>query len=61
MEASDRSWAVLAGVEWKMLMNAFDAAARALPAGTWMEVRYEDLLDDPRKEVQRVLEFLELE
>lgn len=42
-------------------MNAFDAAARALPAGTWMEVRYEDLLDDPRKEVQRVLEFLELE
>jgi hypothetical protein len=56
-ERSDRSLVVLAGLEWRVLMDAFDAARAAVPSDRWMEVRYEDFVSDARGQVERMLGF----
>jgi hypothetical protein len=52
---------VLAALGWRMLMGAFADARAAHPVGQWMDLRYEDLVADPRKELTRALEFLDLD
>jgi omega-hydroxy-beta-dihydromenaquinone-9 sulfotransferase len=52
---------VLAGLAWKLLMDAFDAARMAIPPHQWLDVRYEDVLAEPRKQFAVMLEFLGLE
>ena len=46
-EASGYSFPILAGVLWKLLVDAHDAASAALPPDRWLEVRYEDVIADP--------------
>ena len=41
-------------------MDAFQAARGAIPSGQWLEVRYEDVLGDPRGQVTAMLKFLGL-
>jgi hypothetical protein len=48
---------VLAGLEWDILMDAFDAARRQVPSEQWLDVRYEDVLANPRVELGRMLDF----
>ncbi|MCA2211921.1 sulfotransferase family protein [Jidongwangia harbinensis] len=60
-EAAGRSFPVLAALGWAMLMDAFAAARAAHPAGQWLDLRYEDLVAEPRKEITRVCEFLGLD
>jgi hypothetical protein len=60
-EEADRSYPVLAALGWRMLMAAFAEARAAHPPGRWLDVRYEDLLADPRGEVARMLDFLGLD
>ncbi|WP_431885414.1 sulfotransferase family protein [Micromonospora wenchangensis] len=60
-EEYDRSFPVLAALGWKMLMDSFAEARAAHPEGQWLDVRYEDLLADPRAEVARMLDFLDLD
>lgn len=60
-EASDRSFVVLAGLGWRLLMDAYEAARAALAPEQWLQVRYEDLLEDPKLGFERMLAFLELE
>ncbi len=60
-EDSGRSFAVLAGLEWKLLMDAFDTARDLVPAAQWMEVRYEDVVAAPREHLGAVLEHLGLD
>jgi len=57
-EASDRSFPVLAGLEWKILIDAFDRARQAIPASRWLEIRYEDVIADPRVRIEEILTFL---
>jgi hypothetical protein len=59
-EASGRSFVVLAGLAWKLLLDAFDETRAALPTDCWLELRYEDVLADPRRRTAEVLEFLGL-
>jgi hypothetical protein len=54
---SGHSFPILAGTLWKLLIDAHDAASAALPADRWLEVRYEDVIADPRKSFGRMLEF----
>lgn len=56
-ERSGRSFPVLAALGWQMLINAFVEARDRLPAERWLEIRYEDLLNDPATAVPRLLEF----
>jgi hypothetical protein len=59
-ERSGRSFPVLAALGWTMLMEAFERAREAMPSGQWLDVRYEDMLAQPRESVGRVLDFLGL-
>lgn len=56
-ERADKSFPFLAALEWKVLMDAFQDSEAAIPAEQWLNVRYEDFVEDPRREVQRVLAF----
>ena len=58
--ASGRSFVVLAGICWRLLMDSFEQAASALDPGRYLEIRYEDFLAEPRESLGRILEFLEL-
>lgn len=60
-EDSDRSFAVLAGLLWRMLLDAYDVARDALPAESWLEVRYEDVAARPEEEFRKMLDFCGLE
>ena len=57
-EGSGRSFVVLAGIAWMMLIDAWEAARAALPDGSWLDVRYEDVLSEPGATTDRVLGFL---
>ena len=54
---SGHSFPVLAGVLWKLLIDAHDEAAAALPPDRWLEVRYEDVIASPGKAFGAMLEF----
>jgi sulfotransferase family protein len=59
-ESHNRSFAALAGLEWKIQMRAMDVARRALDAKQFHEVRYEAFCEQPLETYRRVLEFAEL-
>jgi hypothetical protein len=60
-QESGRSFTVLAGLEWKLLMRAFAEAQALMPPESWLELRYEDVVERPREQVQRLLDHLGLE
>ena len=55
---SGHSFPVLAALLWVRLMDAAEAAASALTPGTWIDVRYEDLVADPLRTMRSIHEFL---
>jgi Sulfotransferase family len=59
-EESGRSFVVLAGLAWRLLMDAHDEARGLVPASHWLELRYEDVLRDPRVAFEAILGFLDL-
>ncbi|WP_424535211.1 sulfotransferase family protein [Sphaerisporangium viridialbum] len=59
-DEAGRSHVHLAGIAWKHLIDAYDLAREALPAEAWLEVRYEDVVADPREQLEIILDFLGL-
>lgn len=57
----DRSFVALAGIQWKILMDAMDSARQSVPASCMVEIKYEDLCREPISHFRRVVEFAELE
>lgn len=60
-EASERDFVVLAGLEWKLLMDTFDAAKQSVPPELWMDVRYEDFVDEPTARLKDIFAFVGLD
>jgi hypothetical protein len=60
-EASGGSFVLLAGLAWKLLMDAFEQARAAVPPAQWLDVRIEDVDADPRGQVATLLDFIGLE
>jgi omega-hydroxy-beta-dihydromenaquinone-9 sulfotransferase len=61
-EASWRSFVLLAGLGWKLLMDAFAAAQDLVPPpGQWLAVRFEDILANPGPCFKEMLDLMELE
>ncbi len=60
-EESGRSFAVLAALGWRMLVDAYEAARALTPDDRWLDIRHEDVLADPRGTVGRVLDFAGLD
>ncbi len=56
-EAAERSFTVLAGLLWRMLIDSFDHARAALPDDAWLEIRYEDITARPEEAFDRMLRF----
>lgn len=56
-EASGRSFPVLAGLSWKTAMDAYARARELAPREQWLDVRYEDVLADPRRQLTEMLAF----
>lgn len=59
-EISGQSFVTLAGLQWKILMDAFERARGLLPSSRYMEVRYEHLVADPHAVLRDVLSFCRL-
>lgn len=59
-EAGGQCLVHLAGLGWKTMMDRYEDARAAVPSEQWLDVRYEDLLTDPRKHLDRILGFYEL-
>ncbi len=60
-EAANHSWSYLAGLEWKRLMDAFEASREEIGAERWLDLRYEDLVARPDEETTQVLRFAGLD
>lgn len=60
-ERGDRSFALLAGIAWKLLVDAFDVARSGLPGWQWLDIRYEDVVREPEETFTQMLEFLGLD
>lgn len=55
------SFAALAGLQWEILMDAYEAAKRSVPDDRIMEIRYEELCADPSNVVRAACEFAQLD
>lgn len=58
---ADRSFALLAALLWRMLVDAYDRARAAVPEDAWLEIRYEDVTSHPRDAFDAMLGFCGLE
>lgn len=60
-EEADRSFVVLAGLGWRILLDAIEEARAGVPEDQWLDVRLEDVMEDPRGQVGQIMDFLGLE
>jgi hypothetical protein len=60
-EASEKSFIVLAAIQWKILMDSFEEVRRVLPAERFLEVKYEDLVAARKGTFAKVLDFCQLD
>jgi hypothetical protein len=54
--ASGRRFPLLAGLEWKILVDRFEMARADVPPESYLEIRYEDFVADPHAGLRRVLD-----
>jgi omega-hydroxy-beta-dihydromenaquinone-9 sulfotransferase len=59
-ERYDRSFAALAGLEWRIQMRAIEAACRTLDRSRFLEVKYETFCQTPLETCRTILRFAEL-
>jgi len=59
-EKHGRSFVALAGIEWKICLEAMKEARRRLSEDNFLEVLYEDFCDNPLRVMQRITEFCNL-
>ncbi|MBS0433175.1 MAG: sulfotransferase [Proteobacteria bacterium] len=60
-ERHDKSFVALAGIQWRLLMDATADAAARLPSGQFMGIRYEEFVADPVASFMRAVEFCGLD
>jgi len=56
-----QSFVALAAIQWKILMDAMEKAKETVSSEKFLEIRYEDLCDDPLGRFQKVTQFCDLE
>lgn len=56
-----RSFVALAAIEWRLIMDAVDATRNVIPKDRLLDVRYEDLCEDPVPVMRDIIGHLKLE
>src|SRR5207253_8969568 len=59
-ERHGRSFVALAGIQWKMFMDAVDQARALVPPENFLELTYEEMCAEPLATFRRVAGFAEL-
>jgi hypothetical protein len=59
-ERYNRSFVALAGIEWKMCLDAMEAARQCLSKDNFLEIQYEDFCDGPLRVMKEITDFCEL-
>lgn len=59
-EAHGKSFAALAAIEWKLMMQAHEAAVARVPAGSVLDIRYEEICEDPVGHIRDIIAFCDL-
>lgn len=57
----DRSFVVLAGIAWKIMLDAMIESEQSVPSGRILTIRYEDFCNDPLSEFRSAAAFTGLE
>lgn len=57
----DRSFVALAGIQWKILMDAMEKSKPGLSPGQLLEIRYEDVCADPVAQFRSAVDFAGLQ
>lgn len=60
-EKYNKSFVILAAIEWEILMAAYEKAKRSVPADDYLEIKYEELCRTPLQTFRQAVEFCELE
>lgn len=51
----------LAGIAWKLLLDAHASAAREVGGDRWLDLRYEDFVDNPAEVSAQCMKFLDVD
>lgn len=57
----DRSFVVLAGIQWKMLLDAIEEARPNIDQANFLEIKYEEFCEDPSGTFTEVIKFCNLD
>lgn len=60
-EASGRSPAALAAIQWRRILEVAEAERRRVPPGRYLEIRYEAFVDAPHRSVSTVFDRMGLD
>ena len=58
---SGKSYATLAGLSWRILMDSYDNSSSMLDKDRYMVLRYEDFINEPVEQMKKILRFTGLE
>jgi hypothetical protein len=59
-DRSGRSFVMLAGLLWRLLTDAYERARAAVAADSWLQIKYEDVIAQPRESFATMLDFCRL-
>ncbi len=59
-EDSEQSFIVLAGIQWKIMMDSYEKSKKLLKPKNLLEIKYEELCENPIETFKQVVEFSEL-
>jgi len=60
-ERYDRSFVVLAGLQWKIVVQETRSSSELLPSSRFLELKYEEVVQRPIEVMQEVVRFCDLE
>lgn len=52
------SYSLLAGISWKILMDAFDESTKNISSDRYLQIRYEDFVNNPYEILDTILSFI---
>ena len=58
---SNRQFNVLAALSWKKLMYAFEKSRKLINPDQYLEIRYEDVVKNPREAFEKILSFSDID